>query len=71
MLRVDNKHLWYRIFPEGLAMPLPLVTKETADSLAKMAKENPQHHIEVLKKLQNTNPVMYQYLDFSLTNANV
>lgn len=47
-------------------MPLPCVTKETADSLAKIATDNPQHHLEVLQKLEVSNPVLYQYLDYTL-----
>jgi len=47
-------------------MPLPLVTSETADSLARAAQENNQHHIEILKRLETTNPVVYQYLDYTL-----
>lgn len=47
-------------------MPLPKVTTETADSLSKIAQENNQYHIEVLKKLKTSNPVVYQYLDYTL-----
>jgi hypothetical protein len=47
-------------------MPLPLVTSETADSLAKVAQENNQHHLEILKKLETTNPVVYRYLDYTI-----
>jgi hypothetical protein len=48
-------------------MPLPRVTIETSASLAKVAEENPQHHIEILKGLQKTNPVVYNYLDYTLS----
>lgn len=47
-------------------MSLPRVTSETADSLAKVAQENQQYHIEILKKLETTNPVVYKYLDYTL-----
>ena len=47
-------------------MPLPVVTSETADSLAKIAHENNQYHIDILKKLETTNPVVYRYLDYTL-----
>jgi len=51
-------------------MPLPVVTKETTDSLAKAAQENPEHHINILKKLENTNLILYQYLDYTLGLVN-
>lgn len=47
-------------------MSLPLVTIETADSLAKAAQENNQYHIEILKNLGTTNPVLYKYLDYTI-----
>ena len=51
-------------------MALPYVTKETADSLAKVAQEKPQHHINILKKLEENNPIVYQYLDYTLSLVN-
>jgi hypothetical protein len=51
-------------------MPLPRVTLETSASLAKVAQENPQHHIEILKNLEKTNPVVYNYLDYTLSLVN-
>ena len=47
-------------------MPLPFVTKQTADSLAKAAKDNPEHYLEVLQKLEKTNPILYNYLDYTI-----
>jgi len=51
-------------------MPLPIVTRETSESLAKVAQENPQHHITILQRLEDTNPVIYQYLDYTLALVN-
>ncbi len=47
-------------------MPLPLVTTETADSLAKAAQENQQHYMVVLRNLEKSNPVIYRYLDYTI-----
>ena len=49
------------------SMPLPVVTRETADVLAKAAQEKLGHHIDILKKLEDTNLVVYQYIDFTLS----
>jgi len=47
-------------------MPIPFVTKQTADSLAKAAQDNPNHYLDVLQKLEKTNPILYNYLDFTI-----
>tara|TARA_B100001113_G_C20948473_1_gene552047 strand:+ start:265 stop:537 length:273 start_codon:yes stop_codon:yes gene_type:complete len=47
-------------------MPLPVVTKETVSSLAKVVEENQNYHLEVLKSLAETNPVLYNYLDYTI-----
>ena len=47
-------------------MPLPLVTAETADSLAQASKKDNHYYMVILKKLQTTNPVVYQYLDYTI-----
>lgn len=48
-------------------MPLPVVTKETADSVAQIAQKNSMHHIALLQNLQKSNPVLFQYLDYTLS----
>ncbi len=48
-------------------MPLPIVSKETADSLAKIAQETPEYHINFLHNLKGTNPIIYQYLDYTFS----
>jgi len=47
-------------------MSLPKITKETADTLAKLSLEDSQHYLAAIKRLEMSNPTLFQYIDYTL-----